>query len=118
MVDLPIIFLESSNLLFKKGEISKIISTLQKIKTLAEFRLFGDNEYKLTPEEFKLFKVLPMTLVQLEALDLTAENIGEFRDIMRSMQLIMLEWDKRNFQDLDVELSLKTFGPNGSFLTI
>ena len=46
-----------------------------------------DTDYRMTPEDFALFKNLPVKESNLAALDLTPENLIEFRHVMSQMEI-------------------------------
>ena len=114
LVKLPIRFITSWNFHFEKGYIKDIANTLLQIKTLEEFRFITKNEnpFKLSPKEFELFKDIPVTMIYLEQLDLTADNLLQFRKIMREKMKLKYIVCYGNF---DFEVSVKSFGPGNIY---
>ena len=118
LIDLPIKYITSCHFLFEKENIREIVNTLSKIETLVDFRFIQnyENKFKLTPEEFELFEDVPLTLVSLEQLDLSTDNLLHFRNIMReNMKIEFIIWNEDNFQDVDFEFSIKSFGPGNIY---
>ena len=121
LTDLPFESLFSYNFNMQEGQIDNAAWILSNIKSMkardAEFQLRPDfvTFYKITPEEFALFQNLPVTLVELWALDLTESNVVEFREIMEKMKIEHIEFDKGDF---DFEISIKKFGPADRYKTI
>ena len=76
------------------------------------------SDYLLTPEDFKSLKNLPVTHVDLHALDLKKENIKNFREIMKLMKIRDIEYEKELYEDEDFEIYVEDFGPDGIYSTI
>ena len=116
LTDLPFKFLSSGNFSFATGNIEDIVNTLSQIKTLVGFEIYQDLEenYQLSPDELKLFKDIPINNLDLEALDLTEENVVEFRKVMKEMKITSIE----AIEDVDFEIKVKDFGPGGIYKTI
>ena len=62
------------------------------------------SDYLLTPEDFELLKNLPVTHVDLHALNLTKDNIKVFRKIMKQMKIRDIDFEslKRNYMMMKI----------------
>ena len=99
LTDLPLKFLQSYQFkIFGKKDVAKMANTVAQIKSLngnhsqlcfSGFHLKENfnSDYLLTPDDFALLKNLPVTLVDLHALDLTKDNINVFGEIMKQMKI-------------------------------
>ena len=114
MTELPFKHLSSWNFkMFGKEDVAKLAETLSLIKSLCSFSLeFNfDSEYLLTPDDFFLFRNLPVTSVDISALDLKRDNIKNFDEIMKQMKI-------RDMYSLEEHCSVKKFGPGDIYRTI
>ena len=114
LTDLPFRVLHSWHFIIDEENIHETVTTLSKIKTLNELKLTTDRvtNYKMTPKDFELFKHLPVKEVDLRALDLTKDNLNEFRQIMQGMKIEYIEFNSEHYKDF--EITIKGFGPFGS----
>ena len=72
------------------------------IKSLKDFIVdeYTWTGYKLSPHELLLFKNLPVSCIDLEALDLTQENAPVFQLVFREMKVkddSLVDWMKNNY---------------------
>ena len=120
LVDLPFKSVNSDFFKMKKGDIEGVVQLLSRMKSLDEINIFQNDKkgYKLTVAEFSMFKDLPVKRLQLEALSLTVENLNEFRQIMKEMEIEEIDWQNQAFPDLNDRLVINSFGPDGAFKTI
>ena len=83
-VDLPIICITANEFKFVKEKLPQIIDTLTQIKTLKAIQLNSSEwgDYKLSAEDFSLFKHLPVTFVGDNVLDISKETVPFFREII------------------------------------
>ena len=89
------------------------------MKCLNEFDLEPnyDEGYKLTLDEFALFKHLPVKILHLEALDLKRDNVDEFRRIMTGMTIRYISGFQGSLGD-GLEISANRFGPDNRYVSI
>ena len=89
MVILPIETISSSLLDIENGKVHEVVRAISKVKSLKRVEVCEHwTEHPLSPEEFALFKDLPVKKVELEALDLKTEgNMLVFRKIMLQMKI-------------------------------
>ena len=131
LTDLPFKYLTSYQFkVYGKGDVSKMAKTLALIKSLdgnlsqsscSGFHLKRNfvSDYLLTHEDFELLKNLPVTLVDLHALDLTKDNINVFSEIMKQMKIQEIEYDEDElFGNKDFRIDVERFGPGGVYNTI
>ena len=130
MTDLPFRYLKSWNFqLDKKGDATAVAKILSRMKSLRWHHNFYSYRgfhlkrnfvtlYQLSVEEFALFKDLPVTSVDIEALALTKDNVKDFREIMNGMKILDLCFLDCDFDDEDFEVVEEDFGPNGIYKTI
>ena len=131
LTDLPFRYLHSYQFkIFGKVDVLMMVLTISKIKYLQGdhknfyrckgFQLKRNfvSDYLLTPDDFKLLINLPLTYVDLHALDLTKGNIKEFGEIMKQMKILEIEYDDELFQNEDFEIDVEEFGPGGIYKTI
>ncbi|XP_066932024.1 uncharacterized protein [Clytia hemisphaerica] len=85
-VDIPIRSIKTNLLKMNKDNVGDFVDALSKIKTLQHIHMVW-NGFKLTPEDFALFKNLPVKKIRFFALDLTRENVPKFRQIMSEMKI-------------------------------
>ena len=128
LADLPFKFLKSYQFkIFEKGDVVRMAKTLSLIKSLCGpnskyyrrgFHLIRSyvSDYRLTLEDFELLKNLPVTSVDLEALDLKQDNITDFREIMNEMKIRDIYFYDELFPDF--EIYVDDFGPGGIYKTI
>ena len=76
------------------------------------------SDYLLTPEDFELLKNLPVTSVDLEALDLTKDNIKIFRKTMKQMKIREIDFEEELYQNKEFEINIERFGPSDIYRTI
>ena len=117
LTDLPVQGLLSWHFRMSEENIHETVKTLSKMKNLKDFKIYPNNQtnFKLTPKDFELFKHLPVTSVDLDALDLTKDNLSEFRQIMLEMKIEDIDWEI-NYDDF--EITITDFGPRGIYKTI
>ena len=105
----------------EKDKFDKAIKTLSKIKSLRHI-FIGSSYYKFLPEDLAKFKGLPVRSIHLDALDLTKENIPEFRRIMMQMNIEKITRDEflaeafHKNEELGIEV--KSHGLGGIYKTI
>ena len=74
-------------------------------------------ECKLSPEELALFRNLPVTDLDLSALDLKKDSVEEFSEIIKEMRVKDIVYDEEDFEDF--EITVENFSdPAGFFRTI
>ena len=92
------------------------------MKQLIYFRFDEDSRkgFKFSPQEFALFKVLPVNFLHLDTLDLSSEdNIIKFGEIMKEMQIEEIDGDEEyNAESEEFELLVEKFDPDGIYETI
>ena len=76
------------------------------------------SDYLLTPEDFELLKNLPVTHVDLHALNLTKDNIKVFRKIMKQMKIRDIDFEEELYDDEDFIIGVERFGPGDIYRTI
>ena len=102
-----------------KDEFEKVVETLSKMKSLRRF-VINFSDYKFLPEDLAKFKGLPVKSIHLEALDLTKENIPEFRRIMLQMNLekvILFPGEGMNKNE-ELGIEVNSHGLGGIYKTI
>ena len=121
-VDLPVLKITTKQFRLEKGKIDEVAKTLSKIKSLRSFEITTNelNEYKFTPEEFALFKDLPVKKVHLEALELTKQNVRKFRQLMNKMKIeeIVETMTMAFFQNKKLGIRLRKHGPGGMYWSV
>ena len=126
LVGLPFTIMSTHHVLLEGEDLEDVVDTLCQIKTLKWFYIVKGIwlyvQHKLTPDEFVLFKRLPVKLVHIATLDLTRETVPIFRDIMRTMEIEEFQWFEKN-DDLpddydNLGISEKRFGPDDAYRTI
>ena len=120
--DVPI--KETSTKIFKleKGKIGEVVKELNNLKKLNFLSIEESfwTHYKLSPEDFELFTVLPVDkFVNLDVLDLTVENVSEFQRIMKNMKITMMEYSEGDEIYDEIDVSEKEIFIDGvEYLTI
>ena len=69
------------------------------------------SDYLLTPYDFALLKNLPVTQVNLNALDLTQSNIKDFGKSMKQMIIRNIYFDKALLHNQHLKVVFDKFGP-------
>ena len=130
LTDLPFKQLKSYQFkIFGKENVSQMAKTVALIKSLhwnpnqCSSRCFHIkqnflSDYLLTPEDFELLKNLPVTSVNLHALDLTKDNVKDFRDIMKQMKIIQIEYDRQELESAGFRINVENWGFGGIYKTI
>ena len=118
LIGLPIKYLSTQN--FSIGTWNHRKSRYDFIKIY--FRIDEDSRkgFKFSPQEFALFKVLPVNFLHLDTLDLSSEdNIIKFGEIMKEMQIEEIDGDEEyNAESEEFELLVEKFDPDGIYETI
>ena len=112
-------YLSTWNFLIKKETIKDVAKVLSQMKFLDSFDIGTNNDekYYLTPEDLVLFKDIPVKMLYLHALDLTEDNVEDFRQVMRQMEIECIEGIE-DFQNDGLEISEQYFGPDDRYVTI
>eukprot|EP00111_Clytia_hemisphaerica_P014367 TCONS_00042297-protein len=132
LTDLPFKYLRSHQFnIYGKRDVQMMVSTISKIKSrqgdhknssfLRGFQLMRNvvSDYLLTPDDFKLLKNLPLTYVDLRALDLKQDNIKDFREIMKQMKILDIKFYYQLFpRRKDFRIDVEKFGPGRIYNTI
>ena len=86
-VDLPIKQITTAEFKLRRGKIRNIVDMLTQMKSLKDIHIYhhASNNYRLSPDDLLLFKHLPVTEIEEEALDLSESNVPLFRDILEEM---------------------------------
>ena len=74
------------------------------------------SDYKYLPDDLAMFKGLPVKSIHLAALDLTKENILEFRRII--MDLNVEKIDQFFYKHEELEIIIETHGLGRMYQTI
>ncbi|XP_066934932.1 uncharacterized protein [Clytia hemisphaerica] len=111
LVDLPIKSMSTSFFVREEGKIGDIVDTLLRMKSLNQVTISEayETDHMLSPEELILFKELPVKEVFLEALNLTPQNIPEFRQVLKQMKIAKIHWITGYFETLGFEVSVEEF---------
>ena len=103
LTDLPIKSIFSNDFELGRDTIDQVIDTLDQIESLNEVVIWLPiwNDYLLSPEDLLKFKDQPLSDIDPEALDITKENIPEFREVIKELgirdslqKVLMNELDK------------------------
>ena len=115
--NLPFRNIKTHSLNMSKENVGNFVDTLSKMKSLQHIHIVW-NGFKLSPEEFALFKDLPVKKVNLTALDLTRQNVPKFREIMNEMKIekIVSSLTKKKKWGLGIRFS--QFGPSGIYCSV
>uniref|UniRef100_A0A7M5TV43 F-box domain-containing protein n=1 Tax=Clytia hemisphaerica TaxID=252671 RepID=A0A7M5TV43_9CNID len=114
---LPITNMKTNVFELSRENVGDFVDAISKIKTLQHIHMVW-NYYKFTPEDFALFKNLPVKKINLTALDLTKQNVPKFRQIMNEMKIekfISLLSKKKKWS---LGIRLRQFGPGGIYWSI
>ena len=106
-----------TNFNMNKENVGDFVKTLSKMKSLQHLHIVW-NGFKLSPEEFALFKDLPVKTINLSALDLTKKKIPKFRQIMNEMKIekLVSPMSKRTKKSLGIQF--RHFRPGGIYWSI
>ena len=97
--DLPIFEIRTDEFDLGYGKINAVVDTLSQIRSLLRIHITSPS-YKFSLEDLALFRTLPVKKVELTALLLTKENIPEFRQLFKQMNIeeIVNELDNFDFE--------------------
>ena len=99
LVDLPKSHVTTDEFLLEDGKIVEITNTLRKMKYLEDVHIYLNEStgYKLSPHDLSLFKGLPVSVISIDVLNLSEENVPLFRQILEEMgsfESLISELDK------------------------
>ena len=105
---LPIPVLATNDFKMDNEKLAQIANTLSEMKSLSRLiivcSIYQEAFSKLSPEELALFRNLPVTDLDLLALDLKKDNIEEFSEVIKGMRVGNILYDERDFVDFKITI--------------
>ena len=117
--DLPIKNLRIDAFCLKISSLQEAVDAISKIKALKSLEIVKYRWYKFTPDDFVLFKHLPVKTVHLAALKLSKQNSPKFRQVMSEMKIEKLAGTAMTKQKKHkLGIRFRQHGPGGIYWTV